>query len=210
MMRRPCPHRRLSSRLWLGLSSLATVLVLAPAALAAPPPTELVHVHVFSTTGRPLGVRVTRREQGSCFAGSIGLPRPDAWRCIVGNELLDPCLESPLGPSVALLCLDGASAIALRLTRPLPRSFANPPEHGFFAWRLVLSDGDVCERFTGTAAGSIQGQGLVYGCTSGGTTTEPDRARPAWTVRYLRKGESPLAVSKLSALRLLRVTRALG
>jgi len=56
----------------------------------------------------------------------------------------------------------------------------------------------------------VQGEGLVYGCMSGGTTTEPNRTRPAWTVRYLAKGKDPLTVKRLASLRRLTVVRALG
>jgi hypothetical protein len=104
----------------------------------------------------------------------------------------------------------GNRAARLVLTKPLPMKYVNRPEKRFFAWRLVLADGDVCERFTGTAAGVVQGQGLVYGCSSGGTTTEPDRSGPAWTVRNLAKGKSPFKVRKLAELKLMRVVRAIG
>lgn len=86
----------------------------------------------------------------------------------------------------------------------------NPAERTFFPWRLVLRSGDVCERFTGTAAGAVEGQGLVYGCRFGGTTTEPSRTSATWTVRYLRKGVSPFKVKKLTQLELLPVVRAIG
>ena len=185
-------------------------LSVAAQAIASVPPTRIVHFRVFSASGRPVGVHVTRSLRGSCFAGSIGLPRPDAWRCMVGNEILDPCLESPKGDGVPLICVYAGTGIRLRLTRPLQAKLRNSPEKTFFPWRLVLAGGDVCERFTGTAAGAVQGEGLVYGCTSGGTTTDPDRADATWTVRYLRKGTSPFAVKKLSQLELVRVIRAIG
>jgi len=155
---------------------------------------------------------VTKTLHGSCLSGSIGLPRPDAWRCIAGNFILDPCLESPLGPKVPLICVTytGDTAVRFTLMKPLPKKFENHPEKRFLAWRLVLANGDVCERFTGTAAGVVQGRGLVYGCTSGGTTTEPNRSGAAWAVRYLAKGKSPFKVKKLTQLQLLRVARAIG
>jgi hypothetical protein len=56
----------------------------------------------------------------------------------------------------------------------------------------------------------VQGEGLVYGCRSGGTTTDANRTRRAWTVRYLAKGKDPLTVKRLASLRLLTVVRAIG
>lgn len=172
--------------------------------------TKIEHYRLFTPAGKEIGTAPARILSGSCFAGSIGLPRPDAWRCFVGNEILDPCLEPPKGPVTLLVCATATSHVRLRLTKPLPRSMANHAEHTFFAWRLKLGNGDTCQRFTGTAAGSIQGNGLVYGCTSGGTTTQPTRASSGWTVRYLAKNRSPFRVKRLSQLPLLDVAEAIG
>jgi len=172
-------------------------------------PTKRVHFRVFSPSGKVVGLRVVRTLKGSCWTGSIGLQRPDAWRCLVGNEILDPCLESPRGGAVPLVCVTGRTAVRLKLTKPLPKKDANQPLKKFIPWRLLLSNGDVCERFTGTAAGSVQGQGLVFGCTSGGTTTYPDTSKSAWTVRYLPKSTNPSKVKKLTALQLLTVAQGI-
>jgi eukaryotic-like serine/threonine-protein kinase len=201
-----------SLALALGMVLVALVATAGTVGATAAPATKIVHFRVFTPAGRIVGVSVTKTLHGSCFSGSIGLPRPDAWRCMAGNFILDPCLESPRGPKVPLVCVTYARDRAVRfvLTKPLPAKFRNRPERRFFAWRLVLANGDVCERFTGTSAGAVQGEGLVYGCTSGGTTTEPNRTRPGWTVRYLAKGRSPFKVKKLADLKLLRVARAIG
>jgi hypothetical protein len=193
------------------VSVLTVVLASVSGALGATSrPTQLVHYRVFATTGKVVGIHVGRTLRGSCFSGSIGLPRPDAWRCMVGNEILDPCLESPRGTAAPLVCVNGKQGVALRLTKPLPLRMRNQPENLFFAWRLVLANGEVCERFTGTAAGAIQGQGLVYGCNSGGTTTEPDRRQTHWTVRYRPKNVNPSSIHKLTQLKLLPITEAVG
>ena len=97
---------------------------------------------------------------------------------MVGNQILDPCLQAPEG-AAPLVCIAGTKAVRLRLTKALPLSLRNKAARRFFAWRLVLQTGDVCDRFTGTAAGTIQGHDLVYGCRSGGTTTAPAHACPS-------------------------------
>ena len=190
------------------VASLAALV--AGSAQATTAATKIVHFRVFTPSGKVVGVRMTRTLRGSCFSGSIGLPRPDAWRCMVGNEILDPCLESPKGPKVGLICVFNNQGVRLRLTKALPMKYRNRPEKTFFAWQLVLSTGDVCQRFTGTAAGVVQGQGLTYGCKSGGTTTDPNRSKPTWTVRYLKKGISPFKLKKLTQLKLVTVARAIG
>jgi hypothetical protein len=189
---------------------LALALFVGAVALAAGGRTRIVHFRVFTPAGKLLGGTVARDRSGSCFAGSIGLPRPDAWRCMTGNEILDPCLESPRGPARPLICVVAGGRLALRLTRPLPLGMRNRPEAGFFPWRLILANGDTCQLFTGTAAGVIQGRGLVYGCTSGGITTEPRRTGAFWTVRSLARNMNPSAVKRLSQLRLQRVAQAVG
>lgn len=199
----------MSRRITATLAASLAVLFIG-AAQAATAPTTIVHFRVFTPTGKIVGVRMTRTLRGSCFSGSIGLPRPDAWRCMVGNEILDPCLESPKGPKAGLVCVFNNQGIRLRLTKALPFKYRNRPEKTFFAWQLVLSTGDVCQRFTGTAAGVVQGQGLTYGCKSGGTTTDPNRAKPRWAVRYLKKGVSPFKLKKLTQLKLVTVARAIG
>ncbi|HEY1478475.1 MAG TPA: hypothetical protein VGF46_00505, partial [Gaiellales bacterium] len=188
---------------------LALTAPLAAAGLL-PAQTTLVHFRAFDASGKVVGLQVGATVHGNCFFGSIGLPRPDAWRCTVGNEIYDPCLESPKGPAAPLICVSGKRGIPLRVQVPLPVKLGNRPEAHFFAWRLVLSNGDVCQRFTGTAAGIVQGQGLVYGCASGGITTEPSSARPLWTVRYLAKGVDPRHVERLAELHVMRVATALG
>jgi hypothetical protein len=129
---------------------------------------------------------------------------------MVGNEILDPCLQPPKGVGGALVCVAGNKGVRLRLTKPLPHAMRNHPETSFSAWRLRLANGDVCQRFTGTSAGAIQGQGLTYGCTSGGTTTDPLRRARGWTVRYLARNKSPFKVEKLTDLPRLAVSRAIG
>jgi hypothetical protein len=194
-----------------GLITLALSVGAAWTFASTAPPTKRVHFRVFSASGTVVGIHVVRTIKGSCWTGSIGLQRPDAWRCMTANnEILDPCLRSPKGASVPLICITGKTAVRLKLTKPLPLKMGNPPEKRFFPWRLLLSNGDLCERFTGTAAGEVQGQGLVFGCRSGGTTTYPNTSMPAWTVRYLPKGTSPSKVKKLAALKLFTVTQGIS
>ena len=200
------PMRSIRTATGLLLAGLAIGVASAPAGGG----TVIVHFRAFNANGALIGLRAGPTLKGSCFSGSIGLPRPDAWRCMVGNEILDPCLQSPKGTRSGLVCVVGDKGVRLRLMKTLPRAFRNRPETSFFAWRLALANGDVCQRFTGTAAGVIQGHGLVYGCTSGGTTTEPTRSPRGWKVRFLAKGRSPSDVKKFAALPVLAVSRAIG
>lgn len=124
-----------------------------------------INVYVPS---RPPASVPTRK--GSCWTGSIAAPfRKDAWRCMAGNAISDPCFEMP--GSRALICganpakPDSSSAFILQLTKPLP---APEPAHGpapsDWAWRVELSDGTICWPFTGTRPVTADGLAAKYGC----------------------------------------------
>ena len=193
----------------LGPAIVVVVALALASAAAATPGTRLVRYMPFDLSGRTAGVHVDRTVTGSCFAGSIAIDRPDAWRCTVGNQILDPCLQAPEG-AAPLICVAGRIVVRLRLAKALPEAMRNTAPRRFSAWRLVLRNGDVCDRFTGTAAGTIAGHDLAYGCRSGATTTDPVRGRPFWTVSVLPKGIEPSRITRLGQLKVAQVVRALG
>jgi hypothetical protein len=115
-------------------------------------------------------------EQGTCFANSIAAPyRADAWRCMVGNAISDPCFEIP-GSTSTLACginptdaSASSSAFTLHLTGALPTPESptgTMPTN--WAWRVKLGDGGICSPFTGTRPFTASGDVAVYSC-SGGT-----------------------------------------
>lgn len=111
-------------------------------------------------------------QSGTCFAGSIAAPRPDAWRCMVGNSILDPCFAT--GDSTVLLCepnpATGDAGTGLKLTQPLPAADGNPADLPPSPWLVQLADGTFCTPFTGTR-GMIDGKMTTYGCASGDPDT---------------------------------------
>lgn len=106
----------------------------------------------------------TGSAKGNCdLGGSLALQRADAWRCIVGNEIYDPCF-SARAHATSVIC--GASpnkpvGITVSLPRPLP---AHDPVQGSQAWILQLGDGTICGFLTGATFG-IKGQRANYGCS---------------------------------------------
>lgn len=121
----------------------------------------------------PSAVSSTPVEKGSCWTNSIAAPyRADAWRCIVGNAINDPCFQIPGGNN--LLCgIDPAtpnatSTFVLQLTQVLPPPEVlpgKPPTD--WAWLVELSDGTLCSPFTGTRPFTADGQAADYGCAPG-------------------------------------------
>jgi hypothetical protein len=112
--------------------------------------------------------------EGSCWTRSIAIPRPGAWRCMVGNEIHDPCFAVPSADGKLVCGADPAldrQGFPLKLTKPLPADLTpmprNPP-----AWILELEDGSVCEPFTGTMP-SVGGEPARWSCFV--PSSNPDR-----------------------------------
>ena len=109
-------------------------------------------------------------KDGRCWTTSIAIPRPDAWRCMVGNEIFDPCFSLADGKSVECGSnpSKGKSGFRLNLTEPLPKPENTAQAAAIVAksgWWLVLADGTSCTPATGTRA-MIAGKMTTYYCES--------------------------------------------
>jgi serine/threonine protein kinase len=141
---------------------------------------------IFSVVnaGGGLAVSVTRRTSGSCFTGSIAVARSDAWRCNVGNSILDPCFE--VNQSQVLCPTAGPWAnkgVLVNLPSGLPTGLANK-DQGTSAtpWAIELADGSQCLPITG-ASNVIAGQRLAYDCSDGqGLYGEVQRSGQVWMI----------------------------
>jgi hypothetical protein len=106
------------------------------------------------------------RKSGNCWTDSIAVTRPGAWRCMVGNEIYDPCFSSaPL--SKAVICgtdpAKGDRGFVLQLTKRLPAP-SSDWKQGPRPWLVKLADGNTCEIETGTIA-FVAGIEVPYGCS---------------------------------------------
>lgn len=131
---------RIEWELSLGLVLLgAFVMVTAPAAHASGQATKVIK---FVPHSRGPGML-----EGYCWTASIAIARSDAWRCMAGNEIFDPCFESS-DKGYAVCNPDpakGDPGFRLKLTKPLPetqRQADSVAEHN--AWLVELADGTVC------------------------------------------------------------------
>jgi hypothetical protein len=127
----------------------------------------------------PTPASSTPTENGSCWTNSIAAPfRADAWRCMVGNSISDPCFQIPNSIS-SLLCnvnptiTDATSTFVLTLTKPLPAPDIPPgvPPTSW-AWLVQLADGTLCTPFTGTLPITATGDAASYGCAPGPLGTD--------------------------------------
>jgi hypothetical protein len=106
-------------------------------------------------------------QQGYCWTSSLAVARDDAWRCMVGNEIFDPCFA--VGPDKTIVCdadpATNKAGFVLKLTKPLPTP--NVPaqaKQSYQGWLVRLSDGTICSYATGATTG-VNGERLNYLCS---------------------------------------------
>jgi len=127
-----------------------------PTAMSLVAPTKVIIFHPRGTKDTPVA--------GDCGMGeSQALDRSDAWRCMVGNVIYDPCFST--APHAAwVIC--GAQpgkpeGIKVTLAKPLP---THAPARDKQPWIITLGDGTSCGFVTGATFG-IGDQRANYGCT---------------------------------------------
>ena len=169
-------------------ASTPTTSTSATTAHTTPPtPTPAAtQVEIFNVVGPSggLAVHVTNTVSGSCFTGSSAIGRSDAWRCTVGNNLIDPCFAT--GAAQVLCPADGPWGSGLLVNLPSnDLSNALPDkDQGMeqLPWAIELDNGWKCLALTG-ATTVIDGQRLGYGCSNGaGLYGKPHRSSSVWTI----------------------------
>ena len=109
------------------------------------PATKVVVFHPSGTRGATVS--------GACDMGeSQALDRADAWRCIVGNAIYDPCFSSMQHATFVVCDASPTRPVGIRVN--LPRAL---PTHsharGGQPWILKLGDGSTCTFVTGATFG---------------------------------------------------------
>lgn len=121
----------------------------------------------YDSSGR-LTVPVAKRLSGHCWEISLAAPTPHTYRCLAGNQILDPCFVAHPGvDSVACFTDPWSDAKVLRLTEPLPKSRLGANMQRPWALVLAAAGGSLrCVAVTGTAP-FVKGVGLGYDCRNG-------------------------------------------
>jgi hypothetical protein len=129
----------------------ATALV-AALAFASPLVVRAEGVTATRVTAYVPVVPHAARLAGHCWTRSIAAPsRADAYRCMAGNSIYDPCFAPPRARAV--VCDVNPTTrnpgFAMRLTQPLPDE---PVFTGrtVMPWLVQLAGGEVCVPLTGT------------------------------------------------------------
>ena len=163
--------------------------------------TQIKLLTPFGPNGLSIGMAVTEKVSGKCFAASLASSsRPDAWRCSSGNGLLDPCYQRILGDEKQLACPVGgpwpANVVLLTLNQPLPTEPRKEvPRADVLPWALELANGQRCTLFTGATA-PVAGMRINYGCPGGFLVVgDIDRSQPVWRVFF--QGEKAIALEQV-------------
>lgn len=127
-----------------------------PTAMSLVPPTKIVKFHPTGTKGAPVA--------GDCGMGeSQSLDRADAWRCIVGNEIYDPCFSTTPHATWVICGVQPGQPVGIKVTlkKPLPTHAAAKDQQ---PWVITLGDGTSCGFITGATFG-IGDQRANYQCS---------------------------------------------
>lgn len=118
----------------------------------------------FRPDGAPAS-GVAAHRSGSCFTSSITVATHDAYRCLAGNTLLDPCFaRSHTARNLFCYTAPWSEATRLHLTKPLPRP--TKPLRLTFPWAIQLAGNIRCIASGGTTDVK-RGIPLSYQCPSG-------------------------------------------
>ena len=165
----------------------AVSLCLLTASPAAANRTSAGSFHAWSKAGHvtfPSGLH-----KGSCWTSSALALRPDAWRCTMGNQILDPCFSTGADNYRVVACprsaIHSVRGTRLRLSSRLPWAMAHRrvPLSARDPWWLRLTSGNYCW-LNGGATAAVDGLRANYGCTamSDWLWGSPNRRSSPWRI----------------------------
>lgn len=144
----------------------------APAATEAAAPEAVSATAVIQYV--PEAVPAGETKEGSCWTNSLAAGgREDAWRCNVGDNMIeDPCFSVPNDATMVVCGYDPTTHNAgygLKLTEPLPKPdvpAAAVDAYKNNGWLVLLADGTYCGFMTGATFG-LGDDRANYGCVGG-------------------------------------------
>lgn len=114
----------------------------------------------------------SEERSGYCWTNSNIIQRSDVWRCMIGNEIFDPCYT--VQDKTTIVCgslpdIDKPSGFVLKLTQPLPTPDV-PKNPSSSASMIELEDGTICDFISGAsgATDGVRGERINYSCRING------------------------------------------
>jgi hypothetical protein len=134
---------------------------------------------------------------GYCWTGSIGSQQRNAWRCLSGNIIHDPCFKHAGVRDLICMRAPWVKMVQrLRLTRRLPSDGNSGIHDRSQPWGYKLFNGTHCVLGQGTASwvGNVP---LPYVCSRHHSGTGTHRHHPIWRVRIAPKSLDRLHVRRV-------------
>ena len=151
----------------------------------AGPRTSVSVYQAFSYHG--LVVPHVQVKSGYCWTSSAVTPRDDAWRCLVGNVIYDPCFSSDFAGGVVVCPVPWAdTGTEIQLTQPLPKAISHTaPSARLQPWAIQTAPGATCVLASGAGPPPIRGRHLNYFCGASakvGLWGFPNRTSEPWRI----------------------------
>jgi hypothetical protein len=163
------------------------LLILPGAAVGS---TRVIRYDPFTSEGDVAPKYTTSTRGGDCWTTSSVAARPDAWRCMTGNRIYDPCFESP----VYDLAVCPGAPWEERVVVLDPVTFEGPPSDYAYSlpWAVRLTSGKGCV-FVSGATVLVRGRPLRYVCGRSGRGPflfgAPDRRKATWKMWYAKSAQ---------------------
>ncbi len=110
----------------------------------------------------------SEKRKGSCWTNSNIIQRSDAWRCMIGNEIFDPCYAAR--DKTTIVCgskpdIEKPTGFVLKLTEPLPTPYVSKGPSSS-ASMIELEDGTICDAISGAsgATDGVRTERISYSC----------------------------------------------
>jgi hypothetical protein len=126
---------------------------------------------------RPFDAKINPTETlvASCSRHSALDNRSDAWQCVAGKRVLDPCFIKPYLKAKTAICPVSpwqSQAIKIKLIAPFPTVRTNEQENLDMSeddpWAITLTDGTNCLIIPAAKNFLIHGQNVKYSCDNHG------------------------------------------
>lgn len=175
----------------------AAVLIIGSASGATHAGTTEYIFAPFTSGSVASGLRIVKTVRGNCWTGSEGTARADAWRCMSGNLIYDPCFsDQSSGGGRFVVCAQSPfvrTLVKFVLAKPLPYSVGNKEGDPtkFDPWGVRLASGVTCVNIQG-ATGAIAGMRIGYFCSNQGVLVgSPKRTTATWRIFFAKSFKAP-------------------
>ena len=125
------------------------------------------NTEVFHFVPSPMLNTEDNLEYADCWTRSLASDREDAFRCMVGNLIYDPCFVNSFSKN-KLVCPDHPPEESFNFNVEINESKIGDihKRDNQFPWQITLNTGEVCRFITG-ASSSVLGKRMSYRCSNG-------------------------------------------